>query len=530
MYFTSSIFIGFLALVLVLYYLIPKRFQWQLLLLASLIFYAYGGLSSLIYILFTAVSTYLIGVQIDNLYKRQEQYLAENKETLSKEERKAYRAANKSKRWKWLLLCLIVNFGILGVVKYTDFAIANVNGLLGLFGSGRQLPFMNFIQPLGISYYTFKTMSYIIDVYRGTYPAERNPFKLALFTTFFPQIIQGPISRFGDLQKTLFAEHDFQPGAVLLGLQRVLWGFFKKLVIADRLLTPVKTLVGAPEEYQGIYALLAMLLYAITLYCDFTGGIDITIGVGEMFGVSMAENFDRPFFSKNIFEYWRRWHITMGTWFKDYLFYPLSVCKPMLKLSTFCRKRFGDAVGKRVPVYLCTLIVWFTTGAWHGASWNFIMWGLTNGIVIMISQELTPLYDRFHKRIAFSNTAWYNAFQIVRTFTMMCFIRAFDIYASVPVTFKAWTSVFTNFSLGRFLNQGLANLGLDTADYLIVAAGLIVLFISAYLRSRGDVREQLARRPLFVRCAATGALLIAILVFGVYGIGYDANQFIYNQF
>jgi D-alanyl-lipoteichoic acid acyltransferase DltB (MBOAT superfamily) len=301
-------------------------------------------------------------------------------------------------------------------------------------------------------------------------------------------------------------------------------------VIADRLNIAVIVLCSDSEQYAGIYALLAMLFYAITLYADFTGGIDITIGIGEALGIPMAENFNRPFLSRNIFEYWRRWHITMGTWFRDYLFYPLSVCKPMLKFSGFLRKKTNNNIGKRIPVHLVTLFTWFCTGIWHGVSGNFIAWGLANGIVIVISGELEPLYKRFNNRFKFTQTRGYACFEVFRTFWLMCFIRAFDCYATVSETITVQLSVFVNFNWSKFVSEGVSNLGLDTADYIIVAAGIAVLIIASVIKSKSGVREWLESKPLGVRFAVYGVLTFGILIFGVYGYGYDAQQFIYNRF
>ena len=265
-------------------------------------------------------------------------------------------------------------------------------------------PFVNLLLPMGISFYTFQTMGYIIDVYRGKYGAEKNIGKLALFVSFFPQLIQGPISRFDDLSLSLYKEHNFDAKGFSFGFQRVLWGYFKKLVIADRIVIAVLEITKNPETYDGIFVLVGMVFYAIQLYADFTGGIDITIGIAQMLGIKVKENFNRPYFSKSIVEYWRRWHITMGTWFKDYIFYPLSVCKPMLNISKSSRKRFGEQIGKRVPVYLSTMTVWFTTGLWHGASWNFVVWGLLKRICDFSFQEFEPLYAKFHQKFNVRNT------------------------------------------------------------------------------------------------------------------------------
>lgn len=337
MLFTSFDFILFISLLFVIYYIIPKKLQWGLLLVASYLFYFIAGPKYLIYILVTTASTYLVGRKIDQLEIRQKHYFEANKD-MSRADKKEHRSKTKAKQWKWLLVCLVFNFGILAVVKYTNFTIHNINILLNSFGSDRKLSFLSIALPMGISFYTFKTMGYIIDVYRKKYRAEKNFFKLALFVSFFPQLIQGPISRYDNLSKTLFKGHKFNSKQVGYGVQRIIWGYFKKLVLADRILIAVNTLVGDPDLYQGGYVFVGMLFYAYQLYADFTGGIDITIGIGQVLGVEMEENFNRPYFSKSIAEYWRRWHITMGTWFKDYLFYPISVSKPMLNLSKFSRK------------------------------------------------------------------------------------------------------------------------------------------------------------------------------------------------
>ncbi|MDF2486500.1 MAG: putative rane protein, partial [Herbinix sp.] len=284
MLFTSYRFILFILVLFILYYMIPKKYQWLLLLLASYLFYSIAGAKYVIYILATTLSTYFISYRISHIQLIQATYLSENKELLSREDRKGFKSSMKRKQRRWLVLCLIINFGILAVIKYSDFTIANLNGVLHLFDT-KPLPLLGFVLPLGISFYTFQTMGYLIDVYREKYPYERNICKLALFISFFPQLVQGPISRFDDLKDTLFAEHFLERKNITFGLQRILWGFFKKLVIADRLLVGVNSIIRNPQEYQGVYVLVGMFFYAITLYADFTGGIDITIGVAEVLGI-----------------------------------------------------------------------------------------------------------------------------------------------------------------------------------------------------------------------------------------------------
>ena len=245
----------------------------------------------------------------------------------------------------------------------------------------------------------------------------------------------------------------------------------------------------------------------------------------------MTENFQRPYLSKNIKEYWKRWHITMGTWFTDYIFYPISVCKPMLKLSKFSRSKFGEAIGKRVPVYLSSFAVWFTTGIWHGASWNFIVWGLMNFVVIMISQELEPLYGKFHSRFHVKDKKWYGAFEIIRTILLMSCLRMFDCYRDVPLTFKMFGNLFTNFNLADLNAEAFLGLGLTAADYaLLFICFLILLTVSLVQEKKGSVRDLIFARPAWCKYVVFGILVLAVLIFGAYGIGYDQSQFIYNQF
>ncbi len=530
MLFTSYRFLGFMVVLFGLYYFIPKKCQWMLLLIASFVFYAFAGWEYFLFMGATILTTYGAGVLIDRNHERQKRYLTEKKAELSKEEKKAYKEKQKKKRF-WLMTgCMVFNFGILAVLKYTNFAIANVNSILGWAGSENVLAMQDLILPLGISFYTFQSMGYLIDIHRGKYPAQRNVLKFALFVSFFPQLIQGPISRYDDLEKTLYVPHVFSWNTICFGLQRILWGYFKKLVIADRMLIGVNSLIQAPETYDGFYVLLGMLFYALQLYADFTGGIDITIGIAQVLGITVKENFNRPYFSKGIKEYWRRWHISLGSWFTDYLFYPISVCKPMLKCSKWSRKVFGEQIGKRVPVYAATIAVWFITGIWHGAAWNFIVWGLGNCFFIMLSQELEPLYEKFHNRFTVKDKLWFKGFQILRTFFLMCSLRMLDCYRDVPTTFRMFGSMFTKWNAGEALSTGIWNLGLDVWDYIVLLVGTFLLFMVSIIGRSGNVREKIASKNIWWSIVIFGGLFVATVLFGAYGMGYDASQFIYNQF
>lgn len=529
MLFTSYEFLLFLGIVFLLYYTIPKKLQWPFLLAASYFFYFIANPWYLLYIMAATIIVYLTARAIERKKESFKEWYNSQKKQLDREQKKNLKEKEKKKEFHLLLIGLLLTLGILLVVKYTNFAIANINSLFQLFG-GNKISFVNIMVPMGISFYTFQSLGYLIDIYYGKYNVEKNPFRFALFVSFFPQLVQGPISRFNDLSKSLFEQHKPEWKTISFGLERILWGFFKKLVIADRILPAVNLIIYDADTYKGGFVLIGMLFYALELYADFTGGIDITIGTAETLGIHITENFRRPYFSKNIKEYWKRWHITMGTWFTDYIFYPISVCQPMLKINKFSRKHFGAVIGKRVSVYLSSFVVWFTTGIWHGASWNFIVWGLGNFVVIMVSQEFEPLYEWFHKRFHVSDKLYYRMFQIIRTILLMSCLRMFDCYRDVPLTFRMFGSMFVDFQISNFNRESFLSLGLTGFDYLILAAGLAVLVIVSLLQRKGSVREQIAAVKAPYRFAVWYGLFLAVLVFGAYGIGYDASQFIYNQF
>ena len=529
MLFTSSVFLLFLAVLLAVYGLTPQKYRWFVLLAGSMTFYGFAGPFFLIYICSTIVITY-----ISTMFIRRQRLIrdAQIADTSEKDVKRALRDKSKSFAKLLVTVCLVLILGILAMVKYTDFAISNVNSVLSLLGYARQFGLMGFALPMGISFYTFQTVGYVIDVYREKAEVETNPLKLALFVSFFPQVVQGPISRFGELSKTLYSgtalnRHDFSRGA-----NRILWGFFKKLVIADRLWPALAVLANNPEEYQGLFYLLSIALYAVILFCDFTGGIDIAIGAAEMFGVRLPENFNRPFYSRSIQEYWQRWHMTMYSWFRDYVFYPMAASKRMLKFSKASRRIVGNDIAKRLPVHITLIWVWFLTGIWHGATWNFIAWGLANGIVLMISLELAPLYERFNNRFpGLAGNFFYRCFQIFRTFWLMNMIRSFDIYTGVGNTFRMMFSVITDFSFSKFLDIGVSELGLPFADYFSAGAGLLVVFWVSWLgRGEVDYRERLDGFKWPLRYAAVGLIFFMTLVLGAYGYGFDARQFIYNVF
>lgn len=529
MLFTSFAFVLFASITALLYFVVPGRIQWCVLLVASYLFYLFAGPEYIIFLLYTTAVSYFTARMMQKRADAEDAFVEANREALDKAMRKAFRAKEKKKRFWILLAGLFLGFGVLAILKYTAFAVESVNSVLSIFGTG-QITVPSLLLPLGISFYTFQSMGYLIDVYRKKARAETNVAKFALFVSFFPQIVQGPISRFDSLAPQLLAQRKFDSLSFRQGLLRICWGYFKKIVVADTAMIAVKELVSSPDEYRGVYVLLLILLYSVQIYGDFTGGIDITIGYAELLGIRIAENFKRPFSSKTVEEYWKRWHITMGTWFQDYVFYPMSISNPMQKLSKWSRAKLGVAVGKRLPVYIATLATWFLTGLWHGAGWNFIVWGLLNGAVILISRELAPIWRLFGQKFPklCASGVW-NAWRMVRTFLLMGLIRSLDCYRNVGVTFRLWGSMFTEWNWGELFQGGLLNLGLSVADYSVMLVGIMLIWCVSTLGRETPLRERIAKRPVAV-CATVCGLIFLIAIFGAYGIGYDSSQFIYNQF
>ncbi len=524
MLFTSYGFIGFLLIVLVLYYILPKSFQRYLLLLASIAFYAFSGPLYLGYLFSAIITTFLAGRLMGKSIEKQKAYLNEHKATISREGKKLYNAREKARRKRYMVLAIVINIGVLSVVKYTNFVIGNINAL------GGQLEFMDIALPLGISYYTLMSVGYLVDVFRGTIEAEKNFVNYALFLSFFPHIVQGPISRYGEISETLTIPHEFDLKNIAFGTERILFGFFKKLVIADRIFPVVSAIASDPKHYKGAYIMCLMFFYTLELYADFTGGIDITIGTAELFGIRLTENFKRPYFSKSLKEYWRRWHISMGTWFKDYLFYPIAMSKNMQDFSKFLRKHFGPYIGKRLPVYISSFIVWFMTGLWHGASWNFIVWGLLNYVILMISEEFEPLSMKFHEKfIPLENRAW-QGFMVIRTMIMVSMLKIFDCYVNVGDVFRSIGSIFTTANYGIFMDGSLFDMGMSPFDHIVIAVTTVLLFVLSLIQRRGSIRQQMLTLPFVIRAILISAMFVAVIMLGVYGVGYDSSQFIYNRF
>lgn len=527
-------FFVFLGIVSVVYFLIPKRFQWICLLIASYIFYTWSSLKIVVFLLFSTLSTFGIGLWLQKKNDAHAKALAEATASGVRVDKKALKKTfTRQKRWI-LSLGLVANFLILGVVKYGNFIIENLNSVFSLAGIGVPLPFLSVMLPLGISFYTFQSAGYLIDVYRGKVTADRNPFRYALFVSYFPQIIQGPIGRHRDLAHQLFEPHSFDYTRVKFGVQRILWGFFKKLVIAERAVIIVNQVFDnfRGEGYQGIILFLGAFMYSIHIYGDFSGGVDIVCGISQIFGIQLSENFRQPFFSKSVSEFWQRWHITLGSWMRDYVFYPLALSKSFSKMGKSLRKLGNNYIAKVLPTCLASFIVFLLVGIWHGASWKYVAYGLYSAVLVSTGTLFEPLYAKcrsfFHivpDRFSF------RCFQILRTNLLITIGRYFSRANSFMDAIQMYKDTFRVWNPWVLVDGTLYTLGLDQSNFTFLFLMILLLLWVDYLQEKGcHLRESLARQGIVFRWIVYILALLAVLVFGMYGPAYQASDFVYQGF
>lgn len=520
-------FLIFCVLSIAIYFLLPKKWQWIVLLLANVAFYAFSGAFALIYVFVTALATYIAARLIEKTALAGKDALAAAQ---TSEEKTAIKARLLQKK---KLLCgaaIGVGIGIWIVLKYGDFLLQNINALLRVFGFKSKFGALAWMIPLGISYYTFHAVGYLVDVYRGKYAAERNFAKYFTFISFFPHILQGPFSRYDQLQTTLFAQHDFSYDRLCEGSRRVLWGVFKKLLVADKFGIAVVTILSGYQEYAGVQILVAMIFYGIQIYADFSGYMDIMCGTSHIMGIKLAENFQQPYFAKSVDEFWRRWHITLGKWFKDYVFYPVSMGKAAQKMGKWARKKFGAKMGKLLPGYFALIFVWSATGLWHGANWTYLVWGYLNLIIIMFSMQMGDTYEKAKTKLHINSQSWWwQGFGIVRTFLIVCFLRFFSIADSVPAAISTLQHAFSSMQLGVLANPRALFVGMTSRDIFVGVLGCTMMFVVDVLNEKNRWEDVKARTPMVVRNIVYAVLIFAIILFA--GGNNDlVGGFLYAEF
>ncbi len=491
MLFNSYSFMIFFPFVLAIYFVIPKKARYMWLLLASYYFYMGWNIKYAALIAFSTIITYACGLLID-----------------------------KVKHKKWVIGgCIGINLAILFFFKYFDFFMGSVNQVLAKVGVSPLQTGFDIILPVGISFYTFQALGYIIDVYRGEIEPEKNFFRYALFVSFFPQLVAGPIERSKNLLKQVDHVEEIRLWnykRIADGLTLMLWGYFLKMVIADRVAILVDTVYNQYWMYGSIEIVLATFLFGIQIYCDFASYSQIAIGAAKVMGFELMENFNAPYLANSIKDFWRRWHISLSSWFKDYLYIPL-----------------GGNRCSRIKKYRNLLITFLVSGLWHGANWTFVIWGGLHGIYQIMGDLLRPVKENFNKRFEVKTESFsYKFGQIAITYILVSFTWLFFRAESVTAAFEMIGNMFVKFNPWVLFDQSLYTLGLNVTEVHILLVALAILILVDGVRFfKGQTLEKfLSEQCLYFRWGIIFFLIFYIFIFGSYGIGYSAQQFIYFQF
>ena len=385
----------FLPIVIVLYNLIPQKHRWKVLLLSSYAFFWSISGKLIAYLLVATAVTYACGLW---LQKKQDERNAQLL-NVEKEKKKEIKQLYVKKQRRIILLGSVILIGLLIVLKYTHFFGTNINLLLNTLNVPIQFDIPKFIMPIGISFYTLQAVSYIVDIYKEKFKADKKIGRVALFLSFFPVIMEGPICRYDQVAESLWEGKKTTYKNLNFGLQRILFGLMKRVLIVDRVNPLVLEIFNNYTGYDGGIIALAMVIYTLQLYMDFSGVMDIVIGTAEIFGVKLPENFKQPFFSKSISEFWTRWHITLGTWFRDYIYYPVSLTKKCKNITSKMRKKIGNYYGPLIASAIALFCVWICNGLWHGSAWNYIFFGMYHFVLILSGRIIEPLAKTINTKL-----------------------------------------------------------------------------------------------------------------------------------
>lgn len=494
MVFTSFHFLLFFPIVVAAYFIMPERFRQYWLLVASYYFYMSWNAKYAILILCSTFLTYICGIILENHKQGSDKGIHP-------------KAA--------LAMCISINLLILFVFKYLNFAVESVADIMGSVGIAINAPHFDIILPVGISFYTFQALGYAIDVYRGDIKAERNFFKYALFVSFFPQLVAGPIERSGNLLHQLDKPKRFETDSFREGFLLMLWGFFMKLVLADRIAIVVDTVYGDIPSYPGLFLFMATGLFAIQIYCDFAGYSTIARGAARILGIELMENFNAPYLSETVTQFWRNWHISLTSWFRDYVYIPLG----------------GNRKGP-VRKQINRMIVFLLSGLWHGANITYVIWGGLNGLYQVIGDMIKPIKTRItggiDNRVIKFIIRWIS---IGITFALVSFAWIFFRAKSVSDAFLVIKLMFSTFNPEIIFTGKIYNLGVEADSFRMMAFCCLVLLIADVIKSKGIViRQWIMNRRIIERVAMTTFVIMFILIFGAWGPAFNAANFIYFQF
>ncbi len=541
MSFLSLTFALFLTIVCIIYYLFPKRYRWTVLLVASYYFYFQYDWRLSIFLIITTITVYLSACSFDYINQNQKDIFLEKSEEWLNENKKKYQQKFKIQK-RWLLtLCLIFNFGILVFFKYYML----LSFIIDPFLSGIGLLGLKLLIPLGISYYTFQVSGYLIDCFYGKVQAEKNIFKLALFTSFFPQLIQGPISRFEQLQPQLIQGNKLKYSHIRDGVILMIWGAFKMICISVPCMVVFNSLTGQ-GMLGGIDIIIAMIAFSLYVYTSFSGGIDITRGAAQLFGIDMTENFRRPFFATGVGDFWRRWHITLGAWMRDYVFYPISLSKRFNKINKTFRKRWNNNFGKIMPTCFVMFFVFFLVGMWHGIELKYVFYGLYMGIFVsagIFMQDPLRKSGKKHPNLTKKNKFIY-VLAVLATFVIILFGRFIIAAPNISVSFQWFIKLFDVSGGKDFIraciqilwvnNKWTSTWFLRAGITLFQARTLIIscacLFIVSLMQERGiKIREYITKKSALLRLG----IYIFVLFMIVLCVEWEGGKeivFFYEQY
>lgn len=519
-------FLLFASVVFGLYFCLPKKHRHWIILIASLVFYAVYSKFMTAFLVVTILSIYLAGLWLNNLEKRCE-IAREGKE---KDEKKKIKAKYKTKKLLVLWLFIVINLGMLVGLKYFNFFGSVYTGFLSWFNITKTAPILKVALPLGISYYTLSSIGYMIDVERGKYKGETNFVKVALFVSYFPSLLEGPFATYDHLGPQLYEGHEFDLKRVSKGLMLICWGFFKLIVVANRFSIIVSEVFNNYANYNGIIVLLGVLCYTIKLYADFSGAIDVARGVSEMFGIELAPNFRQPFFSQTVNEFWRRWHISLGAWFKEYVFYSISMSKGMTKLNKKLHGKVNTFFEMFIPSAIALLAVWVANGLWHGSAIGahamestvkYIVYGLYWYAIMLFGMCIEPLFNLIYSKGKIKkDNKWLVCARVIRTFIIVNI--GFMMFKSKTLTDFGgmFAQIFKGGSFDIIVDKFAVGGGIDVYDLVWCFIGLLPIITVDVLLEKGiDVRERLVSKP-GLAFSVILLLFSLILVFGAYGDGY----------
>lgn len=495
MLFNSLEFLIFFPIVVLVYFLLPQKGRWLWLLVASYYFYMSWNPQCALLIAASTVATWLSALIMERL------------------------GTGEGKKRQWALWsCIVFNLAILFFFKYYAFAAENIEALGRLAGLELHVPAFDVLLPVGISFYTFQALGYVIDVYRGELPAERNLLRYALFISFFPQLVAGPIERSKNLMHQLHEPHFFDPKRVRDGLLLMGWGFFEKLVLADRIALLVTAVYDNPAAHTGVEIVLATVLFAFQIYCDFAGYSDIAIGAARVMGFTLMKNFKHPYSAVTVSDFWRRWHISLTTWFRDYIYIPL-----------------GGSRCAKWKHFRNILITFSLSGLWHGAEWSFVVWGALNGLYQVVGSLTAPFRGRLETCLGLDPDGWLRRWwKRLVTFALVdfawLFFRANSFLTGVGMLRQAAVNPGLSALRDPLAMITVENLGMGRKDFAVLLLALVVLAAVDTLRQRVDLKAVLDRRNIVVRYAVYYVIIFTVLIFGIYGPEFDAASFIYFQF